>query len=157
MNIALAKDEAVQKHGFEGWSDFRNKTQEDGTYNSIKYELLEEAFELYVDEQTKIRLDFQKELKAQKALLVEARCFHDNSKRNYGEAYRKLISEHIARLKGCQMLFDMVQSNHTHLHKKIFTEHANTVIEMQITKLKDEYKTGTWKFGEHYDGDDLPF
>lgn len=157
MTIQEAKDAIAVKHNFSSWSEFRTKGMEEGFYNQEKYEYLEEAFEIYAEELCKMGNDMKGKIRKLENEIRDSKYFHDKQKRNYGEAYRKLISESIAGLTAVQMLFEMNKLPYTHANKAYFADHAKAVIEQQRIKLRDEYKTGSWKFGEGFTNDELPF
>ena len=94
--------------------------------------------------------DLTRELKTQERI-------HKTLSTSYGKAYRALISTQIAQLEAVKMLNRMMAANHTHREKGRFMEQADTIINIQIQLMKDEAKSGTWRFGQDFDGNELPF
>jgi uncharacterized protein (DUF608 family) len=153
MNIERAKDLVAQKRNFDNWNDFRTKGLEDGFYNTEKYEFLEEAFTIARESD----IETIQRLKIEINTLKLSEKAHELSKKMLGEQYRALVSEQIAQLRAVIILSNMMKANHTHAEKTRFMSMANTIIEEQIQKLKDDYGTAIWKFGDIFTGNELPF
>lgn len=145
--IHEAKDIVAREKGYNDWNELTSsEEQKKPSYWVEKCEMLEKAIDLYGKNQCEIRHELQIEIHN-----------HEASKKKFAAGYRALISEQIAQLRAVSNMNCMISSNHTHRQKNSFAEQFNTVIERLISKMKDEARSGLWKFGDGFESDDLPF